>query len=374
MRLRPARSSGRKTSQFPIIGSLRCRSFQSLETIGPAPALASGLAIDSRINIVAADFERPFVMENPLLSVVFSFRNEADNIPELVKRLQDALAPLPLRREFIFVNDNSTDASLDILVKLHETTAPEVKIVNLSRRFGVTPGVLAGFHHATGDAVVYMDCDLQDPPELIPQLVAEWQKGADVVHTTRTARHGENAFKMALTKAAYRAINSMSDITLLENTGDFKLISRRAMSELLKLGEFDPFMRGLVSWVGFKQVQVFYEREARFAGETKFSLWRSANPYKEFIRGLTLFSSLPLYFALFAGMIVSILSFIYLFFAVIASVLGFGSRVSWLALAMIFLGGTILFTIGILGIYVGKIHRDIKGRPNFIVKDTYGFS
>ena len=313
-------------------------------------------------------------MENPLLSVVFSFRNEAEVIPELVRRLQAALGPLPLRREFIFVNDSSTDASLATLMGLRETTAPEIKIVNLSRRFGVTPGVLAGFHHARGDAVVYMDSDLQDPPELIPKLVAEWQNGAHVVHTTRTVRRGENPAKMALTRAAYRMINNMSDITLLENTGDFKLISRRALDEILKLNEFDPFMRGLVSWVGFKQAQVFYERDERFAGETKFSLLRSANPYKEFIRGLTLFSSLPLYFALFAGMLVSILSFLYLFFAIIASVLWHGSHVQWIALAMIFLGGTILFTIGILGIYVGKIHRDIKGRPNYIVSDTIGFT
>jgi len=313
-------------------------------------------------------------MENPLLSVVISFRNEADVIPELVRRLQSALGPLPLRCEFIFVNDASTDASLAILKKLRETSAPEIKVVTLSRRFGVTPGVLAGFKHARGDAVVYMDSDLQDPPELIPQLVAEWQKGADVVHTTRTVRHGENAFKMALTHAAYRMINAMSDITLLENTGDFKLISRRAMTEILKLGEFDPFMRGLVSWVGFKQTQVFYARDKRFAGETKFSLWRSANPYKEFIRGLTLFSSMPLYFALFLGMLVSAGSFLLLFMALVMKFCGEASPISGLALAMVFLGGTILFTIGILGIYVGKIHRDIKGRPNYIVANTVGFT
>lgn len=313
-------------------------------------------------------------MEKPLLSVVFSFRNEEDNIPELVRRLQAALEPLPLRREFIFVNDVSTDRSLELLTQLHATTAPEVKVVNLSRRFGVTPGVLAGFHHAKGDAVVYMDSDLQDPPELIPKLVEAWQNGADIVHTTRTVRHGESPFKMWLTKKAYRAINSMSDITLLENTGDFKLIGRRAMNEILKLGEFDPFMRGLVAWVGFKQVQVFYERDARFAGETKFSLWRSTNPYKEFIRGLTLFSSIPLYFALFLGMIVSLGTFLLLFVALVMKICGFASPVSGLALAMLFLGGTILFTIGILGIYVGKIHRDIKGRPNYIVANTVGFT
>ncbi|MFH0879116.1 MAG: glycosyltransferase family 2 protein [Lentisphaerota bacterium] len=309
-----------------------------------------------------------------LVSVVISFRNEAEVIPELIRRLQNALRPLPVRYELIFVNDVSSDRSLEVLMD-ERRRDPNIKILTTSRRFGVTPCVLAGFHHARGDAVVYMDCDLQDPPELIPTLIQKWQEGADVVHTTRTRRRGENHFKLWLTRQAYRMINFVSDIEILSETGDFKLISRRALNEILKMNEFDPFMRGLVAWVGFKQVQVFYEREARFAGLTKFSLWRSLNPYKEFIRGLVLFSSLPLYFALFAGLFISACSFIFLFVVILSRAFAAQMPAGWAALmvAFLLLNGTILFTVGILGIYVGRIHRDVKHRPNYILEGWIGF-
>ena len=308
----------------------------------------------------------------PLVSVVFSFRNEELVLPELIRRLQAVFEPMPLRYELIFVNDASTDRSLEIL-QTHRQVNPNIKIINLSRRFGVTPGVLAGFHKSRGDAVIYMDADLQDPPELIPSLIQKWQEGADIVHTTRTVRKGENPLKMWITKLSYRFINSMADITILENTGDFKLISRRAMTEVLKLEEFDPFMRGLVAWVGFRQVQVFYEREARFAGETKFSLLRSLGPYKEFLRGLTMFSSMPLYFSLFLGLLVSFLAFLYFAIIVFDTLLG-KSLAGWspVMAVLLFLGGMILFTVGILGIYVGRIYREIKRRPNYIIGSANG--
>ena len=237
-------------------------------------------------------------------------------------------------------------------------------------------GVLAGFAQSKGDAVIYMDTDLQDPPELIPRMLQKWREGADVVHTTRTARKGENAFKMWLTRQAYRAINGLSDITILQNTGDFKLISRRALNEILKLSEFDPFLRGLVAWVGFKQEQVFYERDARFAGATKYSLWRSLNPYKEFLRGITTFSTLPLYFALFLGILVSALSFV--LFAVMvltALVASPSSDLFWPRIQpgiSLLLGGIILLTVGILGIYVGRIHRESIDRPRYIIAEFIG--
>ena len=310
-----------------------------------------------------------------LISVVHSFRNEEENLPELIRRQEAVFSGLGIPYELIFVNDVSTDRSLEILLKAREKN-PSVKILNMSRRFGVTPCVLAGFEKAQGDAVIYMDTDLQDPPELIPQMVQKFQEGADVVHTTRTARKGENAFKMWLTRQAYRAINGMADITILQNTGDFKLISRRAMNELLKLDEFDPFLRGLVSWVGFNQVQVFYEREARFAGETKYSLWRSLNPYKEFLRGITLFSTIPLYFALFLGLAVSALSFVF-FAAIVLAPLVFAGRsgLSWEQVILgstLLMGGVILFTVGILGIYVGRIHRESIHRPRYIIQQYIG--
>ncbi len=310
-----------------------------------------------------------------LLSVVLSFRNEAENLPELIRRQEAVFSSMDIPYELIFINDASTDHSLELLLQAREEN-PSIKIINMSRRFGVTPCVLAGFEKAKGDAVIYMDTDLQDPPELIPQMVQKWKEGADIVHTTRTARKGENAFKMWLTRQAYKAINCFSDIVILENTGDFKLISRRAMTEIMKLEEFDPFLRGLVSWVGFKQEQVFYEREARFAGKTKYSLFRTLNPYKEFLRGITLFSTVPLYFALFLGLLVSVLSFV--FFAavvLIPLILDGKSGLSWnhiLLGSTLLMGGVILFTVGILGIYVGRIHRESIHRPRYIIREYIG--
>lgn len=310
-----------------------------------------------------------------MISIVLSFRNEADNLPELIRRLEATLGAEGVAYELLFVNDASTDDSLAIL-RAARAVNPAIKIINMSRRFGVTPCVLAGFERAKGDAIIYMDTDLQDPPEIISKLLEEWRKGADVVHTTRTVRKGESWPKLALTAIAYRVIRWFSDIPVLPNTGDFKLISRRAMKEILKLDEFDPFLRGLVAWVGFKQVQIFYEREPRFSGETKFSLLRSLNPYREFVRGITLFSTLPLYFALFGGLMVSIFSFFF-FCAVIVypAITKGGGAISWNHLLLgtiLLMGGTMLFTVGILGVYVGRIHRESINRPRYIVEEVIG--
>jgi dolichol-phosphate mannosyltransferase len=308
-----------------------------------------------------------------LLSVVLSFRNEEGVLPELIRRVRQALAPLNIDYEMIFVNDASTDSSLELLIRFHDEDN-RIKIVNMSRRFGVTPCVMAGLRHAKGDAVVYMDADLQDPPELIPTLLEKWKQGADVVHTTRTRRHGENPLKTWLTGMAYKTINAVSDIDIPIDTGDFKLLSRRAVNEIIRFNEYDPFMRGLVRWVGFRQEQVFYERQVRFAGQTHFSLWKSLGPAREFIRGLTSFSELPLYFSLVIGFIVSAGAFVYLLGIIITRVFLGMHRPGWPAImvTMLFLGGTILFAIGILGIYIGRIHRDIKNRPPYIIAGKIG--
>lgn len=306
------------------------------------------------------------------ISVVFSFRNEEKTIPELVRRTVDVLEGLG-QYEIIFVNDASTDGSLKVL-ELLRTENQNIKIINTSRRFGVTPCVIAGLSEATGDAVIYMDADLQDPPELIPELIKKWQDGAEVVHTVRTRRHGENTLKMLLTSLAYKSINAFSDIDFYENVGDFKLLSRRAVSEVLKLNEHDPYLRGLSIWIGFLQAMVHYERDARYSGETKFSLFKSLNPYKEFIRGITSFSASPLYFALFLGFIVALTSFIVLGYIIFTKLMGFNIP-GWTAImaATLFLGGVILFTIGILGVYLGRIYEQVKGRPQYIVDKKIGF-
>lgn len=309
-----------------------------------------------------------------MLSVVFSFRNESSGLETLVKRVTDSLQPLGIGFELIFVNDDSTDNSLDILMRLRETDK-RIKIITMSRRFGVHPCVLAGMRHATGDAVVYMDSDLQDPPELIPKMIEKWKGGADVVNTVRTKRLGENPLRMWLTRRAYQVINAISDIDLPVNMGDFKLLSRRTVNEILRINEYDPFMRGLVRWVGFRQETILYTRDARYAGTTHFSLFRSTGPTKEFLRGLTSFSAAPLYISLIYGFVISLISFFYLIVVVIDKFLG-NNLPGWTAImaATLFLGGNVLLTNGFLGLYIARIYNQVKNRPLFIIRDTIGLS
>ena len=211
-----------------------------------------------------------------LLSIVFSFRNEEGNIKELIERINKSLNILKdWSYEIIFVNDDSTDNSEKILLDLQKDNP--IKIINMSRNFGVDPCVIAGFRHAKGDAVVYLHTDLQDPPELIPKLVEKFEEGNDVVHTVRTKRHGESKFRMFITKIAYHIIHYLSDLNLPIQAGDYKLISRKALDKILMQNEFRPYVRGLSVWVGYKQTFVHYEREARGAGESKMPLL-SAGP------------------------------------------------------------------------------------------------
>lgn len=310
--------------------------------------------------------------EAPLLSVVLSFRNEENVIAELIARLQRALRGAGLAYELVFVNDASTDRSLALLEQHHDED-PAVKVVNMSRRFGVAPCVLAGMRYAQGDAIVYMDADLQDPPELIPELVARWREGADVVYTVRTARHGEHFGKMWLTRAAYRAISRLAEVELPEDAGDFKLLSRRVVDQLLALGEHDLYLRGLVSWLGFRQVGVPYERQARAGGETHFPLF-GLGPITAFASGVTSFSHVPLTFFLllgFAGAALSLLGLAGLGVACFA-----GARPpagSALVAFGALLWSTLAAGIGVVGLYLARIHREVLGRPRYVIESTVGF-
>jgi len=309
----------------------------------------------------------------PFISVVLSFRNEEEVLPELIRRLHNSLEPLKINYELIFVNDASTDNSLKILMEKAEDDK-HIKIINMSRRFGAFPCILAGMKYSKGSAVIYMDADLQDPPEIIPQLIDKWQEGADVVYTTRIARNGESAIKKWVTKLGYRILSFTSeDIKLPLDSGDFKLLSRRVIDELLKLKEKDPFPKGLIPWVGFRQVPVFYRRERRFAGKTHCP-FLGGDTIKRFIYGLISFSSLPLYTALFMGFIIFLVTFIYLIIIIVRKYLGFHmSTWSMVMLAVLFLGGIQLLTIGILGSYLGRIYNEVKNRPQYIIESTFGF-
>lgn len=305
------------------------------------------------------------------LSVVFSFRNEEAGLNELARRVIQAIDTIGCDYELIFVNDDSTDRSQEILRDMAEQNE-RIKTITMSRRFGVHPCVLAGLRYASGDVVIYMDADLQDPPELIPAMVEKYRSGADVVNMTRSERRGESAIKMWITKIAYKTINSLSDVPVPENTGDFKLLSRRVVDNLLSLQESDPFMRGLVYWVGFRQDSIQYVREVRFAGITHFSLFGSG-PIKEFIRGATSFSVAPLYLSLIIGLISTAISFIFLASILIQKILGMNLP-GWTAImsAILFIGGTLHICFGLTGVYVGKIHIQTRNRPLYIVKSSIG--
>ena len=309
----------------------------------------------------------------PLISVVFSFRNERQNIPTLIARLDTVFSRTATDYELLFVNDASDDGSLDALVD-ERSRNPRVKVINMSRRFGVSECARAGMSASSGDATIIMDADLQDPPEVIPQLLEKWRAGADVVHTVRTRRHGESALKMMMTRLAYRIIHLGSSIELPVDAGDFKLLSRPALNHLLALTESDPYIRGLVVWIGFQQAFVPYERDARHAGKTHFPFF-SRNPWKTFAMGLTSFSFMPIFAVIALALGASGVTVLLVLYVLLRQLL-FGDVSTALVLAAIgaFFWTTTLVAVAAVGIYVIRIYKDIRNRPQYIVASTVGVS
>jgi len=318
------------------------------------------------------------VFRPPTLSVVFSFYNETDVIPELVDRLRKVFGLLMgegrlSSYELIFVNDASTDNSRELLEQLGREKG-DIRLLNMSRNFGVSPCVLAGMERATGDAVVYMDADLQDPPETISAMLAAYHEGHDVVHTVRRSRTGETKIKLLITRLGYSILRYVSTVPIQINAGDFKLLSRRALLHLIQLKEKRPFMRGLVSWIGFKQTTIYYHREARFAGRTKFLIISPKVITNFFSSALIAFSDLPLQFSSWCGALISVSSVFYSFWLIVELLRGQPIPVwSWPIAIFAFLSGVQLFSIGLLGLYIASIHVESKRRPNYIVESSYGF-
>ena len=302
-----------------------------------------------------------------LISFVFSFKNEENNLEELIKRVDTSVKKLKnYNYELIFVNDDSDDNSAQILENLQKTFP--ITLINMSRTFGVGPCVLAGFNHAKGDCVVYMDSDLQDPPELLDKLINKYENGADVVHTVRTERLGETKIKLLLTKIAYKLINFLSDINLPSEAGDFKLISKKALSKILDQKESRPYIRGLSVWVGFKQAYVEYVRKPRHEGKTKFPLF-SAGPISQFINGVTAYSLKPLYFGIILGMISIVFSILLIFYAFYMKFTNLAvPGTAGIIITISFFSGIILLTIGITGLYIARIFEEVRGRDAYVIK------
>lgn len=311
------------------------------------------------------------------ISVILSFYNERIILPELLKRLRSTFNSLIENGiidnyELIFVNDASTDDSEKYLIS--ELNYGDIVIINMSRNFGVSECVLAGIANSTGDAIIYMDADLQDPPEVIPIMIDKWinDDEAEVVYTTRISRKGEHWLKMLITKIGYRFINKISDIKLEIDSGDFKLLSRKVADYLILMKEDKPYIRGLVSWIGFKQVQVYYNRDERYDGRenTKMPVISKRVIYYWLDRALISFSDAPLKIILFGGIGLSIISFAYILIVLILKIMGLAVP-GWAALmsALLLLGGTQMMVLGFIGLYIGAIFRETKGRPKYIIKN-----
>ena len=302
-----------------------------------------------------------------LISYVFSFKNEEKNLEELIQRVDNSVKKLnKYDYELIFVNDASNDNSEKILLDLQKKYP--ITIINMSRTFGVGPCVLAGFKQAKGDCIIYMDSDLQDPPELLDKLIKEYENGAEVIHTVRTKRLGESKFKLLITKVAYKIINFLSDINLPTEAGDYKLISKKALTNILEQREFRPYIRGLSVWVGFKQSHVEYVRDARSEGLTKFPLL-SSGPITQFISGVTAYSLKPLYFGIILGIVSIFFSIILIIYALYMKFTNIAvPGTAGIIITISFFSGIILLTLGITGIYIARIFEEVRGRGSYVIE------
>ncbi len=304
------------------------------------------------------------------VSVVFSFWNEEENLNELISRTTKTLEDANVVFELIFVNDVSTDRSLEILTEHHDRD-PRIKVLSTSRNFGVNPCILAGMTHATGDAIIVLDSDLQDPPELMAEMISKWRAGADVVYTTRARREGESNVKLLVTKYAYRAINFISDIPLPVDAGMYRLMTRRVVHHVLSIQENEPYLRGLVTWVGFKQESIEYTRQPRFAGESHFPLFGKA-PMAEFLRAIMAFSQVPIHVLLLCGIALTSVGALA---TIIAVALHFthDAAIQYIFMSLIvFFAGSQWIAAGLLGLYIGRIWTQVKSRPRFIIESSVG--
>jgi dolichol-phosphate mannosyltransferase len=307
-----------------------------------------------------------------MLSVVVPLYNERGNVAPLLERLGAVTQRLRDAYDFeiVLVNDGSTDGTLTA-IRGEMQRRPHIVLVNLSRNFGHQLAATAGIEIARGDAVVLMDGDLQDPPELIDAFVRKWREGYDVVYAVRRSRQGESRFKVWTARMFYRVIKRLTKVSIPLDTGDFRLMSRRVVEALRRSPERHRFLRGMVSWVGFNQVAIQYDRDVRHAGTTKY-------PLPKMIRfamdGITSFSDIPLRFASYFGFTVSAVAFIYALIVVAFKLFSLkppGYTPGWAStiVAVLFLGGVQLMSLGILGEYLGRVYDEVKGRPLYLISD-----
>jgi glycosyltransferase involved in cell wall biosynthesis len=308
----------------------------------------------------------------PVLSVAVPLYNEAENVAPLLERIGSVAERLhaDFDYEIVLVNDGSIDGTAEA-VRREMERRPGIVFVNLSRNFGHQLAATAAIEIARGDAVVLMDGDLQDPPELIEAFLRKWREGYDVVYAVRRARPGESRFKLLTARLFYRIINRLTRIAIPLDAGDFRLMSRRVVDALRRSPERNRFLRGMVSWVGFNQISIEYDRDVRYAGSTKYPLGKMIRFAMD---GITSFSDIPLRFASYFGFTVSAIAFVYALIVIAFKLFslkppaytpGWASTI----VAVLFLGGVQLMSLGILGEYIGRVYDEVKGRPLYLISD-----
>ena len=308
------------------------------------------------------------------ISIIVSFYNEEESIESfIIETTQELNKIQELDYEIIFINDCSTDKSLEKLI-LEREKNNKIKIINLSRRFGPMESIMAGIQMSTGDALVNLDIDLQDPPSLIAEMVKHWREdGFDVVFSTRTKRHGEPLIKKIISSIGYKILKKFTNIPIEKDSGDFRLISRKVITEYKKFSEVYPFFRFVVDWIGFKRKQIFYERKPRRKGNTKHPLGLGII-YNFFEISFTPFTDAPLRFALIFGIISFIACFIIMIRTFLLFLIGEPNiSTTSLFVAILFFGSINSLILGILSIYIGSIFKDSKKRPLYIIESCYGF-
>lgn len=305
-----------------------------------------------------------------LITILIPAYNEEEVLSQLLTRLKEVTFQLTnYQFEFLFVNDGSTDRTLEML-KTMTLTHPEIAYINLSRNFGKEVAMLAGIDHINGDAVIILDADLQDPPELIPQMIHYWEEGYDDVFAKRNSRAGETWFKKWSSNSYYKILQKVSNIPIQNNTGDFRLLDRRCIDALRQIRETQRYTKGMFSWIGYNKKEILFNRDARAAGTTK---WNYPKLFNLAIDGITSSTIAPLRISSFLGIFVSIGAFIYMMYIIIRtlivgdSVPGYPSLIS----IILFLGGIQLISLGVIGEYLGKIFYETKGRPVYLVEDYF---
>jgi len=307
-------------------------------------------------------------MNNQIVySIVVPVFNEEEVLTEFYKRITSVMDKLVEPYEIIFVNDGSNDGSLELMKTLHSQDN-RVKIINFSRNFGHQIAITAGLDYASGEAVITIDADLQDPPEVIPSLIDKWKEGFDVAYGIREKRAGESFLKLCTASVFYRFLRRITDTDIPTDAGDFRLMSRKVVDSLKNIRERNRFVRGLVSWVGFPQIGVNYRREKRFAGCTKYPLRKML---KFAIDGISSFSFLPLRIASYGGFVISGVGLIYAIYVIFVKLFTTKMVPGWASImvAILFLGGVQLIAIGIIGEYIARIGQETKQRPLYIIRE-----